>query len=80
MLPAGLQILHVSGSHERNLTPLCSAVISSNDASTQEQKEVFYSVEQKQNAMERRGGCRKQDERCHFTRGRKPPELMGILY
>lgn len=42
MLAARLQTLH--GSHKQNSIPLCSAVISNNDASAQEQKNA-YSVE-----------------------------------
>lgn len=43
--------LHARGSHEWNLIPLCRAVISSNDALTQEQTQAC-SVEQKRNAVE----------------------------
>lgn len=51
MLPGRLQILHAGGNHERNPTPLCSAVISSTDASTQEQRKAYF-AEQKHNLME----------------------------
>ena len=39
------------GTHERNPIPLCSAVISSYDASTQEQRKAYF-AEQKLNLME----------------------------
>ncbi len=54
------------GTHERNPIPLCSAVISSNDASTQQQRKARF-AEQKLNLMEgatanRMSGVTSQEE------------------
>lgn len=54
------------GTHERNLIPLCSAVISSNDASTEEHRKAYF-AEQKLNLMEgatvnRMSGVTSQEE------------------
>ena len=51
MLRGRLQILHAGGNQERNPTPLCSAVISSTDASAQEQRKAYF-TEEKHNLME----------------------------
>lgn len=74
MLPGRLQILHASRKpQEKNLIPLCSAVISSLDSGTAKKKKPIL-----QNKKGRSN--RKQDESCHFSVGSKPPELMSELY